>query len=311
MNLADLARTPFPFLSRALAKKPQPRTALVLGGGFAKGVAHLGVLRVLEELEIKIDFIVGNSIGGLMAAMYASRPICSECEKIALAFEWKRIADWEIPRRAIFKGAKLEAFIRDTLRKSAFEELSLPVAVTTTDLLTGDEIVLCSKSLADRPAAPQKRRYYHHKVFFQHGPLINSVRATCSVPGIFNPVEMGGRLLCDGVLVDNLPVGIAKMLGADFVIAVDLSDDEGEVHLNSIFNVILRAQSIQTLALVLPQTRSADVVIRPNLRNLSFTDFAQGRRFLERGREAALALASELADKLKRKTERFPFRLFP
>jgi NTE family protein len=312
MNLADtLARTPFPFLSRAIMKKPNPRTALVLGGGFAKGVAHLGVLRVLEELEIKIDFLVGNSIGGLMAALYAARPIVSECEKIALAFEWKRIADWDIPKRAIFKGVKLEAFIRDTLRKSSFEELTLPVAVTTTDLLTGDEIVLCSQSLANFPASPPKKLYYHHKVVFQHAPLVNSVRATCSVPGIFNPVEMDGRMLCDGVLVDNLPVGIAKMLGAEFVIAVDLSDDEGEVHLNNIFNVIIRAQSIQTRALVLPQTLAADVVIRPNLRNLSFTDFAEGRRFLERGREAAEAASAEITEKLKKKTGRFPFRLFP
>ena len=306
-----LARTPFPFLSRAIiGKKAQPRTALVLGGGFAKGVAHLGVLKVLEELEIKIDLLVGNSIGGLMAALYASRPIVSECEKIALAFEFKKIMDWDIPRRALFKGVKLEAFIRDTLRKESFDELSIPTAVITTNLLTGDEIVLCGRAFAATRMPLQKKTYYYHKVIFQEAPLVNSVRATISIPGVFNPVEMGGRALCDGVLVDNLPVGVARMLGAEFVIAVDLSNDEGEVQLGNIFNVILRAQSLQTRMITLSQARGADVLIRPDLRNLSFTDFSQGRQFLERGREAAVAASDALLDKLRKKRDRFPFGFF-
>ncbi|MFH0921879.1 MAG: patatin-like phospholipase family protein [Fibrobacterota bacterium] len=312
MNFSDaLAKTPFPFLSRAIMKKKiQPCVAVVLGGGFAKGVAQLGVLKVLEELEIKIDLLVGNSIGGLMAALYASRPIASECEKIALAFEWKNISDWGIPRRALFKGQKLEAFIRDALRKESFDDLSIPTAVITTDLRSGDEIVLCGRTLAATRKQPQKKTYYYHKVVFQEAPLVNSVRATCAVPGIFNPVDMGDRMLCDGLLCDNLPVGVAKMLGAEFVIAVDLSNDEGEVSLNNIVNIIVRAQSLQTRTLILPQARAADVLIRPDLRGISFTDFSEGPRFLERGRIAAQNAADEIVTKLRKRREGFPFGFF-
>ena len=290
-----------------------PKTALVLGGGFAKGGTHIGVLKVLEHIGLKIDLIVGNSIGGLMGALYASKGSYEGMEKAALDFKWNMVADWSLPKISLIKGDKLEAFLEKELIYPDFEDLSVPLCVITTDLNSGEEVVLCGESLrAKAEAAGQQasRPFHDTPVEFMTAPLAQSIRATCSVPGIFSPVEINGRTLCDGLIVDNVPVRVARMLGAEFIIAVDLSDEGRVEELNTIVHILLRAQSLLVEALSRVQLAEADVIIRPDLSGVRFNDFSQTPLVIQKGVETALTQIEEIHRKFDAKKRLRWFGLF-
>lgn len=177
-------------------------TALVLGGGAARGWAHLGVIRALAEKEIPIDFVAGTSIGALVGAVYAAGNIDSFRADV-LKIDWKRVLgylDFVFPKSGLIDGRKINAFIRTHVSASRFEDLPLPFCSVATDMFTGREIVQCK------------------------GDLVQAVRASIAIPGIFTPVEQGELFLIDGGLVNPVPVSVARANGADFVIAVDLNE---------------------------------------------------------------------------------------
>jgi len=178
-------------------------TALVLGGGAARGWAHLGVIRALTEREIPIDFVAGTSIGALVGAVYAAGNIDSFLADV-LTIDWKRVLgylDFVFPRSGLIDGRKINTFIRKHVSASRFADLPLPFCSVATDMFTGREIVQCQ------------------------GDLIQAVRASIAIPGIFTPVEQGELFLIDGGLVNPVPVSVARENGADFVIAVDLNHE--------------------------------------------------------------------------------------
>ncbi len=177
------------------------KIGLALGGGSARGWAHIGVFRALAEADIQIDCVAGTSIGALVGAIYASGRIAL-LEEAVLKMDWGRIVsflDVVFPRSGLIDGKKIETFFRGHVQKTHFEDLRLPFAAVATDLRSGSAVVLKS------------------------GDLIEAVRASISIPGIFTPVVLDGRVLVDGGLVDPVPVTVARSLGADRVIAVDLS----------------------------------------------------------------------------------------
>ncbi len=177
------------------------KIGLVLGSGSARGWAHLGVLRALAEANIKIDLVVGTSIGALVGAIYAAGQIAL-LEEAALNMNWRRIVsflDVVLPRSGLIDGKKIETFFRGHVQGTRFDDLRLPFAAVATDLRSGSPVVLKS------------------------GDLIEAVRASISIPGIFTPVISDGRVLVDGGLVEPVPVTVARNLGADRVIAVDIS----------------------------------------------------------------------------------------
>lgn len=177
------------------------KIGLALGSGSARGLSHIGVIRALEEAGIKIDCIAGTSIGALIGCVYASGKL-DALEKVSLDFDWKKIAyffDVVFPKSGLIDGNKVTDFVREYIHAETIEHLSLPFQAVATDIETGKE------------------------VWINHGDVIEAVRASLSVPGIFTPVRKNGQILVDGGLVNPVPVTTARSMGADFIIAVDIN----------------------------------------------------------------------------------------
>ena len=174
---------------------------LALGSGSARGWAHIGVIQALTEAGIDIDYIAGTSIGSVVGSVFAAGNI-KALEEVAVRLDWKQIAylfDVVLPKSGLIDGKKVAGFVRNHLREMNIEELPIPFCAVSTDLNTGDEVII------------------------REGDIIEAVRASISIPGIFTPVRNNGRVLVDGGLVNPVPVSVVREMGADFVIAVDLS----------------------------------------------------------------------------------------
>jgi NTE family protein len=179
----------------------QGKIGLALGSGSARGWAHIGVIRALSETGIKIDYIAGTSIGSVVGSVFAAGNI-NALEEVAVQLDWKQIAylfDVVLPKSGLIDGKKVAGFVQNHLGKTNIEELPIPFCAVSTDLNTGDEVVI------------------------GEGDIIEAVRASISIPGIFTPVRNNGSILVDGGLVNPVPVSVVREMGADFVIAVDLS----------------------------------------------------------------------------------------
>jgi len=168
---------------------------LALGGGFARGIAHIGVIKVLEEENIPIQFVAGTSVGALIGAAYCSGLCCAELEEIALQVRFKHFASWTLSRYGFASNQRMIGFLNRILKAKTFEELRTPLAVTATDFSTGEGVV------------------------FRSGPLVDPVRASCAYPGMFLPVKIDGRLLIDGMLAHAVPSVPLREMGASRVLA--------------------------------------------------------------------------------------------
>jgi NTE family protein len=177
---------------------PIPSIGLALGGGFARGIVHVGVLKVLEQEGIPISFVAGTSVGALIGAAYCSGVSPAELEEIAARVRFKDLARWTLSRYGFATNMRMITFLNKILKVHTFEELQVPLAVTATDFGSGEGVV------------------------FRTGPLVDAVRASCAYPGVFLPVKVNGRLLVDGMLAHSLPTKPARDMGADKVLAVTL-----------------------------------------------------------------------------------------
>lgn len=180
-----------------------PRVGLALGSGSARGLAHIGVLRAIEDAGIKVDFIAGTSMGALIGAIYAAGKLEGLTERF-LDFDWKSIVsllDPVFPRSGLIDGQKIADFVRAHVPATSIEHLPIPFQAVATDIMNGEQVALGT------------------------GDLIEAVRASIAVPGIFTPVRSNGRILVDGGLVNPVPVSVARAMGADLIIAVDLNHD--------------------------------------------------------------------------------------
>ncbi len=242
----------------------RPRVALVLGGGAARGFAHVGVIRALEQEKIPIDLIVGTSVGSLIGALYAHELNSFELEWTAFSLEKDDLLDYTLLSAGMgpIKGERLEAFVNKKIPVVNIESLKIPFAAVATDLNRGTRVVL------DR------------------GPLARAIRASCAIPGVFQPVEHQGRLLVDGGTVDNLPVAVAREKGADIVIAVDISQNVTNYNITNLVDVTLQAVHIMFSENVSQRRRDADVLITPAVGSVAMMDFTQKKRVLLAGMEA-------------------------
>jgi NTE family protein len=244
-----------------------PRVALVLGGGAARGFAHVGVLRVLEDAGIPVELIVGTSVGSLIGALYADGYNARELEHISRYLDRGDFFDFGIAP-ALFgtglaRGARLERWVKSRLRTGDIEQLAIPFAAVATDLDDGSVVVL------DR------------------GEVARAVRASSAIPGVFEPVELDGRLLVDGGVVANLPVTIARDLGADVVIAVDVTQVSGKAQPSNFVEVVMRAVTILTHEGVEESARAADVLVAPAVGDVELLDFDAKDRAIAAGAAAA------------------------
>ena len=251
-----------------------PRIGLALGGGAARGFAHIGVIQVLEEAGIRPALVAGTSAGSLVAALYASGKSGAELGVLAEAMDEAAIADWSFPGRGLIRGEALARFVRENTGGRTIEQMRLPLGIVATDLDNGQPIL------------------------FQVGDTGIAVRASSAVPAVFQPVRIGKREYVDGGLVSPVPVRFAREMGAEFVIAVDITELPDGAATGDVMRVLLQTFSIMGRSINHFELRDADVVLRPRLAGVSGTDFTARKRSIQAGREAALAMLPELKAKL-------------
>jgi NTE family protein len=265
----------------SLSEKPAPPPApvkigLALGGGAARGFAHIGVIKALEAQGIVPDIVVGTSAGAVVGSLYSSGLSGFELQKIALDIDESQIGDWSLPDRGVFKGEALQNFINRAVANRPLEKLPRSFAVAATDLKSGEAAL------------------------FRSGNTGMAVRASSAVPGVFQPVNINGRDYVDGGLVSPIPVRAARGLGADFVIAVDISVNPRDARTANTFDVLLQTFAIMGQSIGRYEKTEADIVIRPVTAELPATDFAGRHRAVLEGEKAAAAAMADIKEKLVR-----------
>lgn len=256
--------------------KPPIKVAIALGGGAARGFAHVGVIKALEAQGIVPDIVVGTSAGSVVGALYASGLSGFELQQVALGMEEDMLSDWTLPNRGVLRGEALQAFINQRVKQRTMQRLPKPLGVVATDLQSGD------------------------KVLFRTGDTGMAVRASSAVPGVFQPVEISGRDYVDGGLTSPVPVQSARAMGADFVIAVDISNVNRREKLAGTVDVLLQTFAIMGHTLSSHELKDADVVIRPKTAVLSTMDFESRHLAILEGEKAVAAIMPELKAKLAR-----------
>ena len=241
----------------------RPRLGLALGGGFARGISHIGVLKVLEENGVRPDYLAGTSVGSIIAAGYASGASVAELTRIARRARWKDFARWTVSRMGLASNERMESFIRRFFHALRFEDLRIPLAVVATDLVRGEAVV------------------------FTTGELAMALRASCAYPGLFQPVAHNGSLLVDGGLVWSVPTKPVAELGADIVVGVPLDAGSEPVNPKSLVDVLSRSFSI-VQGVARPLWREhADLIVEPRVGHYRWDDFERTEELIGAG-EAAM-----------------------
>ena len=256
-----------------------PRIGLALGGGAARGFAHVGVIAVLEQNGIRPDVVVGTSAGSLVAALYASGKNATELEKAANIMEEATLTDWTMPfsNRGMLRGTALARYVNAQVQNRLIENMALPLGIVATDLGNGQGVL------------------------FRRGDTGTAVRASSAVPGVFQPVEISGRDYVDGGLVAPVPVAYAQQMGAELVIAVDISSPpEGNAATDS-FKVLLQTFSIMGQTINRHELKLAHVVVRPALAGVGSAAFNERQRSMAAGRDAMQAAMPALREQLARR----------
>jgi NTE family protein len=259
--------------------KPPPKAAkiaLVLGAGVSRGFAHIGVLKVLESNKIPIHMIVGTSAGSFVGSLYAYGYDAYQLQKMSFSIEKADIVDLTFPDNGFIKGEKLEEYINEKLQNTPIEKLRIPFYAVVTDIQNGQEVV------------------------FGRGNTGTAVRASCSIPGIFKPVKVSDRIYVDGGAVSPVPVDAAKRLGADFVIAVDISSDVESTPPEGTIETILQSINIMYSKLSSIQLSKADIVIRPKVGYISSSDFSKRHEAVLEGEKAAIEALPDINNQINR-----------
>ncbi|MGB7666305.1 MAG: patatin-like phospholipase family protein [Candidatus Acidiferrales bacterium] len=254
----------------------RPVIGVALGGGFARGIAHIGVLRVLEENEIPIDLLAGTSVGALVGAAYAAGTTLDELERQGMLTHFRDFGRWTISRMGMATNERLEGFLRKFTTLRTFEEMRIPFGIVSTDLVTGQTVC------------------------FTKGELGPPLRASCAYPGLFIPVEHEGRMLVDGFLTEHVPTESLRHMGADVVIAVHLDPGQPDQRPKNTIEVIGRSFSIIQEQMPPRWLRYADVILQPAVKDIHWDDFQRTPELVAAGVAAARAALPEIRATLKR-----------
>lgn len=250
----------------------RPKIGLALGSGGARGFAHLGVIKVLKDEGIPIDFMAGSSMGALVACLYGAGLDINRLYKLSTSFKRKYFLDFTVPKMGFITGKRVKELIRLFTHGKNLEELIIPVEVVATDLLTGE------------------------KVIFREGSIADAVRASISIPGIFIPEKVEGRLLVDGGVVDRVPVSVVEKMGADIVIAVDVAHVKTNSEITSIYDVIMQSLDILQMELVANREIASDIMIRPRVEMYSSRAFTHIDEIISIGEEETRRQLGKIKD---------------
>jgi NTE family protein len=261
----------------------RPKVGLALSGGFAWGLAHIGVLEVLETAGIPIDIIAGTSMGSVVGALYAREQKAALIKQQAAQLDWVKVLsliDPGIPRSGLMTGKRITNLLRRFMGNVDFEDLDIPFACVATDIISGDEVIM------------------------NKGSVLEAVRASISIPVIFTVSKKDGRFLVDGGLVNNIPVDVARQMGADYVIAVDVTPtkkeraeyllEHAELKEPRLLQVVVQSIYITTHQATCSMAELANVVIHPKLAGISAAEFHRAREFILAGEIAATDVVAHI-----------------
>ncbi len=253
----------------------RPKIGLALGSGGALGYAHAGVIKALEDNGIPIDMIAGSSIGALVGAVYASGLKVDQMRRFALSFNRNTYVDVTVPRKGFVSGKRLKNLLYIITKGKNLEDLPIPIAVVATDIQLGEKVV------------------------FHTGNIAETVRASISIPGVFVPAVIDGRTLVDGGVIERVPVADARELGADIVIAVNVSTVRRNAPVNSILDVLMQSFDIMQYEILHNRIISSDVMIIPDLKNMSSFDYSKSSQVIDLGEKATLAQMDTIKQLIK------------
>lgn len=265
-----------PDVGTAPALRKPLKIGLALGGGAARGFAHVGVIAVLEEAGLRPQVVVGTSAGSLVAAIYATGKTSAQLQQTALSMEEVAITDWMLPiiGKGMFRGDALGRYVNQLVGGRLIENMAIPLGIVATDLNSGKAVL------------------------FRSGDTGTAVRASSAVPAVFVPVKISGHEYVDGGLVSPVPVRFARQMGADVVIAVDISSPPEGNPAGDTLQILLQTFAIMGKSINQYELREADVVVRPSLVGLKSADFSARKLAIDSGRAAMLAALPALKAKL-------------
>ena len=266
----ELSRPPDP---QTPLERPQPRRlklGVALGGGFARGLVHVGVLKVLEDAEIPVHFVAGTSVGALIGAAYCAGVSAEELKEIAHVTRFKHFARWTLSRYGFCSNDRMQEYCARILKVTTFEDLKTPLAIIATDFQTGEPAI------------------------FSKGPLVGPIRASCAYPGMFLPVEIDGRQYIDGMLAYSVPTTPLRAMGADRVLGIYLSAHWTHNQPRHLFEVIGQCFSIAQDKMCGVWKKDADHIIEPDVSGFSYNAFDRAPELIEIGEQCARAIVPEL-----------------
>ncbi len=259
-------------------QEDHPKLGLALGGGFARGIAHIGVLRVFEQHEIPIDFIAGTSVGALIASTYASGTPLDVMQRQASETHFKDFGRWTLSRMGMASNARLEDFLHKFTPASHFSDMKIPLSIVATDLVTGKS------------------------VHFTEGEIGTALRASCAYPGLFMPIEYQGQMLADGFLSEAAPAEAVRELGAELVVSVYLDPGLLDERPRNTIEIISRSFSIIQQHLAQPWREETDIIIEPDVHHVLWYEFEKTPQLVAAGEEAARAALPQIKAALSGRT---------
>ena len=278
LGLLSACTTPAPAPSTP-AQTKAPKIALVLGGGAVRGFAHIGVLKTLQAQGIVPDIVIGTSAGSVAGALYAAGNSGFDLQRIAFDLDKATVADVSLFGKGLLKGDALQNFINKTVGGKNIEDLKIPFACVATRLDTGEAVL------------------------FQRGNVAQAVRASSAVPGVFQPAIINGVEYVDGGLVSPVPVRYAKQMGADFIIAVDVSSPPTTNVSTSTADIVMRSFDIMGKSIRELELPQADILIRPDLSRISSSDLESKHLAILEGEKAALDVIPQIKERLRLRME--------
>ena len=255
----------------------RPKIGIALGSGASRGLAHIGVLKALEENNIPIDMVAGTSSGSMIGALYCAEANLKYIEKIAEDLPRSNIIDPSVPKQGLIKGNRIEELMRLLTKDKNIEELSIPYRAVAADLISGQKYV------------------------FDRGPVYRAVRASISIPGIFVPVYMDDMVLVDGGILDRVPVGVVREMGADIVIGVDVGFSSKKGKVDTIFDVIFQSMDTVEREILKGRIIEADILLKPYLPNIDPARFDCVYECSKEGYDITMAAIPKIKEIIDRK----------